>query len=57
MELFDKSFEKIGEFNVSGIEVELGLFLITVEGKILIQSSEDPDEDTFKYYLIAVDSV
>lgn len=57
LELFDKSFEKVGEFDLTAIEPDLKWFHITVEGKILIQSSKDPDEDIFKYYLISVDQI
>lgn len=57
LELFNNAFEKVGEFNLKAFQSELKWFHITVEGKILIQSSKDPDEDIFKYYLVSVDSV
>ncbi|MEP0712656.1 hypothetical protein [Algoriphagus sp.] len=57
LELFNNSFEKVGEFNLKAIHADLKWFHITVEGKILIQSSKDPDEDIFKYYLISVDPI
>lgn len=57
LEIFDNSLKKVGEFDLTAIEPELKGFHITVEGKILIQSSKDPDEDTFKYYLISVDEI
>ncbi|SFB55920.1 hypothetical protein [Algoriphagus aquimarinus] len=56
LELFDNSLKKIIEFDLTAIQSKLKPFYITVEGKILIQSSKDPDEDVFKYYLISVDS-
>lgn len=57
LELFNNEFDKVGEFNLKDIHTDLKWFNITVEGKILIQSSKDPDEDLFKYYLISVDSL
>ncbi|MEB2776854.1 hypothetical protein SYJ56_16120 [Algoriphagus sp. D3-2-R+10] len=57
LELFDNSFDKVGEFDLTAIEPDLKWFHITVEGKILIQSSKDPDEDIFKYYLVSVDPI
>lgn len=57
LELFNNSFEKVGEFNLKAIQTDLKWFHITVEGKILIQSWKDPDEDIFKYYLVSVDPV
>ncbi|MEP4375665.1 MAG: hypothetical protein ABJ333_11490, partial [Algoriphagus sp.] len=41
---------KVGEFIMSAIEPNLSLLYLPVEGKILIKSSKDPDEDIFKYY-------
>ncbi|PZX47094.1 hypothetical protein [Algoriphagus chordae] len=57
LELFDNSFNKVGEFIMSAIEPNLSPLYLPVEGKILIQSSKDPDEDIFKYYLISVDPI
>lgn len=57
LELFDNTFEKVGEFDLTEIEPDLKSFHLTVEGKILIQSSKDPDEDIFKYFLISVDPI
>lgn len=57
LELFNNEFDKVGEFNLKDIHSDLKGFHITVEGKILIQSSKDPDEDVFKYYLISVDPI
>lgn len=57
LELFNNSFEKVGEFDLTAIQPDLKWFHITVEGKILIQSSKDPNEDIFKYYLISVDPI
>lgn len=57
LELFSNSFEKVGEFNLKAIHTDLKWFHITVEGKILIQSRKDTDEDIFKYYLIEVDEL
>lgn len=57
LELFDNSFKKVGEFNLTAFEPDLKGLHITVEGKILIQSSKEPDEDIFKYYLLSVDPI
>ncbi|MEP1088527.1 MAG: hypothetical protein ABJH01_17755 [Algoriphagus sp.] len=57
LELFNNSFEKVGEFDLTALQPDLKWFHITVEGKILIQSSKDPDEDIFKYYLISVEEI
>ncbi len=57
LELFDSSLEKVGEFDLTAIQPKLKGFHITAEGKILIQSSKDPDEDIFKYYLIEVEEI
>ncbi|PZX47097.1 hypothetical protein [Algoriphagus chordae] len=57
LELFNNSFDKVGEFDLTALQPDLKWFHITVEGKILIQSSKDPDEDIFKYYLISVDEL
>lgn len=57
LELFNNEFEKVGEFDLKSFQNDLKWFHITVDGKILIQSWKDPDEDIFKYYLISVDSV
>ncbi|TXE05753.1 hypothetical protein [Algoriphagus aquimarinus] len=55
LELFDSSLEKVGEFDLTAIQPKLKGFHITAEGKILMQSSKDADEDIFKYYLVSVD--
>jgi hypothetical protein len=57
LELFDNSFNKVGEFIVSAIEPNLSPLYLPVEGKILIKSSKDPDEDIFRYYLITVEEI
>ena len=57
LELFNNEFDKVGEFNLKDIYSDLKGLHITVEGKILIQSSKDPDEDLFKYYLVSVDPI
>jgi hypothetical protein len=57
LELFNNSFDKLGEFDLTALQPDLKWFHLSVESKILIQSSRDPDEDIFKYYLLSVDPI
>lgn len=54
LELFSKDFEKLGEYDLTAIEPNLGTFHLPLDGKILFSSSKKESEDIFNYHWVSL---
>lgn len=54
LELFDSSFEKIQEIDLSSLETDLSFFYFPLGNRIFIKAADQPDEDLLNYYLIQI---
>lgn len=54
LELFSNEFEKLGEYNLSAIEPNIGTFHLPFDGKILFGSSRKNTEDIFNFFWVTL---
>jgi hypothetical protein len=54
LELFDSSFQKIQELDLTALEPDLSFFYFPLGNNIFIKAEYQPDEDILNYYLIQI---
>ncbi|TVP49891.1 MAG: hypothetical protein EA341_08785 [Mongoliibacter sp.] len=55
LEVFDIEFEKVGEVNLSEIEVDLSTFYFVKNEKLFFKAKNQEDENYLSYYFVEVD--